>query len=74
MSNQVNTLLIEEAKELSEFWTGTMHQAILDNLIESNDLEALHEAVLKARQDASDVFDDFFGMSDEALDEAGDIY
>lgn len=54
MSNTVNTNLIEEARELAEFWTGTMHEAILNNLVESNDLDGLREAVVSARQDAYD--------------------
>lgn len=54
MSNTTNTNLIEEAKELAEYWTGTMHEAILTNLIKSNDLDGLREAVVKARQDAYD--------------------
>lgn len=56
MSNQVNTNLIEDAKEMSEVWAGTMHQSIIDNLIATNDLEALQEAVVKAQQDAYDEF------------------
>lgn len=55
MSNTTNTNLIEEAKELAEFWTGTMHEAILTNMIESNDLDGLREAVVTARQDAYDL-------------------
>jgi hypothetical protein len=54
MSNNVNTNLIEEAKELAEFWTGTMHGAILTNLVAANDLDGLREAVVKARADAYD--------------------
>ena len=54
MSNNVNTNLIEEAKELADFWTGTMHEAILINLVEANDLDGLREAVVTARQDAYD--------------------
>ena len=55
MSNNVNTNLIEEAKELADFWTGTMHEAILTNLVEFNDLDGLREAVVTARQDAYDL-------------------
>lgn len=54
MSNNTNTNLIEEAKEMSDVWTGTMHQAIIDDLLKHNDLEGLREAVVSARQDAYD--------------------
>lgn len=55
MSNQTNTTLLEEAKELADFWTGTMHEAILTDLIKSNDLDGLREAVVSARADAYDL-------------------
>lgn len=55
MSTQANTTLLEEARELAEFWTGTMHEAIIEQLIKDGDLDALREAVVLARQDAYDL-------------------
>lgn len=66
MSNNVNTDLLEEARELADFWAGTMHASILEDLIKSNDLEALREAVVSARADAYDL--------SEPDEEVGDTY
>ena len=41
MSNQANTELFEKVAELMEYWTGTMHERILQRDLDADDLEAL---------------------------------
>jgi len=42
MSNQVNTDLLERVAELMEYWEGTMHAKLLQQALDSNDLEQLN--------------------------------
>lgn len=51
MSNQVNTNLLEKANEMCEYWTGTMHERVIQRDIEANDLEALQYHVAEAERE-----------------------
>lgn len=70
MSNTSNDSLIDEARDLTDFWVGTAHADILESLVKANDLEALREAVISARQDAYDLSE----PDEDIRDEMGDIY
>lgn len=48
MSNQSNTELLERAGEMMEYWTGTLHEKLIQKAIDDNDLEALAEHVALA--------------------------
>lgn len=49
MSNNVNSTLFELAAEMLDYWTGTIHEKLIKQALEDNDLEALNEHVSKAR-------------------------
>ena len=73
MSNTTNDKLYDEAREMSEFWTGTLHQSIIDDLYEKKDLTGLRKAVADAQQDAYDLEDRTHDVV-VRYDEVGDIY
>jgi len=49
MSTEANTKLIEEARELAEYWTGTQHEQRILLAIKRDDLDYLYECVRTAR-------------------------
>jgi hypothetical protein len=51
MSNVTNDILMDRAREQCEYWTGTMHERIIQRDIEANDLEALHYHVAEAEKE-----------------------
>lgn len=51
MSNEVNTILVEEAQELMEYWTGTAYEKALRFAAEAGDLDNLKYQVDRARRD-----------------------
>lgn len=59
MSDLNNTILLERAHEISEQYAGTALPAVIDNLIEQNDLEKLAYVVDQA--DADLAREDFYG-------------
>lgn len=48
MSNNVNTQLFERAAEMIDYWTGTLHDRLIQRALDSNDLEALDYHVRNA--------------------------
>ena len=53
MSHNSNTNLMERAREMQEYWTGTLHEKLIQHAIDGNDLESLAEHVAKAEGQAS---------------------
>lgn len=49
MSNKYNEELLLQASELMDYWTGTMHERILQRDIDSHDYEALQYHLSLAR-------------------------
>jgi len=48
MSNQTNTELLELAKDHQEYWTGTIWEKAIQRMIDTNDLDALKELLIKS--------------------------
>lgn len=48
MSNQTNTELLELAKDHQEYWTGTVWEKAIQRMVDTNDLEALKELLIKS--------------------------
>jgi len=48
MSNQTNTELLELAKDHQEYWTGTVWEKAIQRMIDTNDLDALKELLIKS--------------------------
>lgn len=48
MSNLTNTLLLEQANDLMEYFTGTLHERLMQRALDTNDLEALRHHVVEA--------------------------
>jgi hypothetical protein len=53
VSNQVNTDLLERARDIADYWTGTLWEKTIDDLIKRNELEQLREIVIKAEAEAA---------------------
>lgn len=53
MSNNINTILLERAADMIDYWDNTVQSKILEQLVEANDLEALVVEVAKAEAMAS---------------------
>lgn len=53
MSNEVNTILLETAKDMAEEMTGTWLERRIYELIDDNDLEELHRVVVKFGPDVA---------------------
>lgn len=53
MSNNTNTILLERAADMIDYWDNTVQSKILEQLVEANDLEALVVEVAKAEAMAS---------------------
>ena len=51
MSNTTNDELLDRAREMTEYWTVTMHARILERDIEANDLEALRYHLVQAEHE-----------------------
>lgn len=51
MSHQVNDKLVDDARDMAEYWTGTIHEKIILNCLERNDYDGLREALSKAKTD-----------------------
>lgn len=64
MSNQVNTELIERVQELCDYWSGTMHERLLQRDLDADDLEALkyHADIawreMKLQEDEAGIYDE----------------
>ena len=62
MSNQANTDLLERVEELMGYWEGTMHEKLLRQALDSNDLETLayiarqSENEMRLQEDYPDVY------------------
>jgi hypothetical protein len=62
MSNQANTDLLERVEELMEYWEGTLHEKLLRQALDSNDLEQLAyiarqaENEMRLQEDYPDVY------------------
>lgn len=81
MSNQANTQLMERAQEAMEYWTGTMHERVLQRDIDSGDVEALRYHLVEAeREMAIQESPPFYNPTDDATmltdvrEEMGDVY
>lgn len=48
MSNQTNTELLELAKDHQEYWTGTVWEKAIQRMVDTNDLDALKELLIKS--------------------------
>ena len=48
MSNQTNTELLELAKDHQEYWTGTVWEKVIQRMVDTNDLDALKELLIKS--------------------------
>lgn len=53
MSNNINTELLERASDMIDYWEGTLHAELIEYAIDINDLELVHDYVLKAEAEAS---------------------
>jgi len=71
MSQETNSKLLEEARQLIEYWEGTIHAEILRNDIASNDLENLHFHVDDARHEMLALE---FNPEEDSLVGSNDIY
>jgi len=79
MSHKSNDELLEQARIMCEYWTGTMHERIMLRDIEANDLEALAYHVNEARKQQAieeDAYITDFPLMGPALfgDETADTY
>lgn len=59
MSTQVNTDLLERAKEMADYWVGTPIQRVIDEYIKTNELDLLRKTVIEAEALASQ--EEFYG-------------
>lgn len=51
MSTESNTILLERASDMIDYWPGTLHERILTHLIDTNDFEGLMYAVANAENE-----------------------
>lgn len=70
MSNNVNTILFERARDLQEYFTGQVQERILDRDMEAGDLEALkmHVAEYEAERMLQEEQEDLGYPFDEVTD------
>ena len=72
MSNQTNTELLELAKDHQEYWTGTVWEKAIQRMIDTNDLDALKELLIKSAIEMGRESQEHFNNYD--LIGEGDIY
>ena len=53
MSNQINDTLFDQARELAEYWVGTMWARLIEQDIDNNDLEALKYHIAQSKAEMS---------------------
>lgn len=51
MSNKYNDELLDRVREAMEYWTGTMHERILQRDLDADDLEALRHHLVEAERE-----------------------
>lgn len=50
MSNLVNDQLYDRARDLADYWAGTLHEKLLVDYVNKKDLEGLYKQVLVSEQ------------------------
>lgn len=55
MSVHENTLLLEEAADLIDYWSGTLHAQLMEEDLKHNDLDLLRKHVREARNAQFDI-------------------
>lgn len=53
MSNLTNDKLLDRAREMQEYWVGTLWERMIAHAVESNDLEAVARLVREAEAEAA---------------------
>lgn len=53
MSNDINSLLYERAREMCDYWEGTPRADVIRQDIKNNDLESMFKHVIDAEAEAS---------------------